>query len=90
MGKEANTLAACRGKYYGHIAEGWDTTLIAKGLAACNSETRGALKSLMTGDTYTDNTAHNFGKGTGHCKICGAVDAKIWHTLWECLGPNLE
>ena len=60
---EARTLAIRRSKYDGHLKNGWDTTLLAKSLAVCYSNTKGAMTSLTTGDAYTDSTARTFGKG---------------------------
>ena len=85
---EAKVLAIRRPKYYGHLKKGWDATLITKGIAACDTANKGAFKSLMSGDTYTDSLASKFGKGDGKCKICGVPDAKVWHTLWECPGKE--
>ena len=68
---EANILAIRRPKYYGHLKKGWDTTLITKGISACAAAHKGALISLMSGDTYTDSTANKSGQGADIATFAG-------------------
>ena len=88
--QQAKQLAHRRPASFGHLSTGCDIQLTRRGLQKCPAANRGAMRSLMSGDTVTDDLSSKHFKigGTGECNICGAPEGNLEHVLWKCVGPE--
>ena len=79
---QARALATRRPAGYGHLKEGCDVHPTRAGLQRCPLKRRGAMRSLMSGDTITDDISSNHFKlgGTGDCNNCGHDTGSLEHT----------
>ena len=81
-------LAARRPEEFGHLMNGVDPSMTRLCLRTCPDAIQQPLRSLMTGDVYTDALVAKWSGGDGACSQCGAERGTLQHILWHCPGKE--